>query len=428
MVHIQCTTKGFSYQSKFEKGMIFVALDKNGKLLPKGITWRAKEGRYMGRFQHEGKVYTRYNANKTALIREMDDLKHDVIHGVVGKADKLTFGKWFQVWLDDFKRGRIKETSYNNYLNLYKNNLEEPLGRKQLDSIKPLHIQRLYTELLEERGISTKYLSNINSMLYNVFKIAIHNGLLVKNPCEGVDLPKMEQKEKRVLTVQEQALFLEYLHTERWQYYEPLFIFMLGTGVRIGEALGLQWSDVDFENREVHINHTLVYTKNREYNEHQFSLQSPKTATSKRAIPMNDDVYRALRQQWKNIAELHLYMGEEWKPLKGFENIVFVGYQGRPRQTTDIGHTLKDIIAYINKEEEKKATERHTTPFVMEDFHPHTLRHTFATRAFEAGVEGKVVQAYLGHASIKMTLDTYTHVASDKLHEDMQKIKVLQIG
>ena len=143
---------------------------------------------------------------------------------------------------------------------------------------------------------------------------------------------------------------------------------------------------------------------------------------------MNDDVYRALRQQWKNIAELHLYMGEEWKPLKGFENIVFVGYQGRPRQTTDVGHTLKDIIVYINKEEEKKATERHTTPFVMEDFHPHTLRHTFATRAFEAGVEGKVVQAYLGHASIKMTLDTYTHVASDKLHEDMQKIKVLQIG
>lgn len=405
-----------------------MAKDKNGKELPKGITWRAKEGRYMGRFQHEGKVYFRYNTNKTELIKEMEKLKYEVIHGVVGRADKLTFGKWFQVWLDDFKRGRIKETSYNNYLNLYKNNLEEPLGRKQLDSIKPLHIQRLYTELLEVRGISTKYLSNINSMLYNVFKIAIHNGLLVKNPCEGVDLPKMEQKEKRVLTVQEQALFLEYLHTERWQYYEPLFIFMLGTGVRIGEALGLQWSDVDFENREVHINHTLVYTKNREYNEHQFSLQSPKTATSKRAIPMNDDVYRALRQQWKNIAELHLYMGEEWKPLKGFENIVFVGYQGRPRQTTDVGHTLKDIIVYINKEEEKKATERHTTPFVMEDFHPHTLRHTFATRAFEAGVEGKVVQAYLGHASIKMTLDTYTHVASDKLHEDMQKIKVLQIG
>lgn len=405
-----------------------MAKDKNGKELPKGITWRAKEGRYMGRFQHEGKVYFRYNTNKAELIKEIDNLKYEVIHGIVGKADKLTFGKWFQVWLDDFKRGRIKETSYNNYLNLYKNNLEERLGRKQLDSIKPLHIQRLYTELLEVRGISTKYLSNINSMLYNVFKIAIHNGLLVKNPCEGVDLPKMEQKEKRVLTVQEQALFLEYLHTERWQYYEPLFIFMLGTGVRIGEALGLQWSDVDFENREVHINHTLVYTKNREYNEHQFSLQSPKTATSKRAIPMNDDVYRALRQQWKNIAELHLYMGEEWKPLKGFENIVFVGYQGRPRQTTDVGHTLKDIIAYINKEEEKKATERHTTPFVMEDFHPHTLRHTFATRAFEAGVEGKVVQAYLGHASIKMTLDTYTHVASDKLHEDMQKIKVLQIG
>ena len=405
-----------------------MAKDKNGKELPKGITWRAKEGRYMGRFQHEGKVYFRYNTNKAELIKEIDNLKYEVIHGIAGKADKLTFGKWFQVWLDDFKRGRIKETSYNNYLNLYKNNLEERLGRKQLDSIKPLHIQRLYTELLEVRGISTKYLSNINSMLYNVFKIAIHNGLLVKNPCEGVDLPKMEQKEKRVLTVQEQALFLEYLHTERWQYYEPLFIFMLGTGVRIGEALGLQWSDVDFENREVHINHTLVYTKNREYNEHQFSLQSPKTATSKRAIPMNDDVYRALRQQWKNIAELHLYMGEEWKPLKGFENIVFVGYQGRPRQTTDVGHTLKDIIAYINKEEEKKATERHTTPFVMEDFHPHTLRHTFATRAFEAGVEGKVVQAYLGHASIKMTLDTYTHVASDKLHEDMQKIKVLQIG
>lgn len=382
----------------------------------------------MGRFQHEGKVYTRYSTNKTALIKEMENLRYEVVHGIVGKADKLTFGKWFQVWLDDFKRGTIKETSYNNYLNLYKNNLEESLGRKQLDSIKPLHIQRLYNELLTERGISTKYLSNINSMLYNVFKIAIHNGLLVKNPCEGVTLPKIEQKEKRVLSVEEQALFLEYLHTERWQYCKPLFIFMLGTGVRIGEALGLQWSDIDFENREVHINHTLVYTKNREYNEHQFSLQTPKTATSKRVIPMNDDVYRALRKQRKNVMELRLYMGGEWKPMRGYEDIVFAGYQGRPGQTTDIGHTLKDIIAYINKEEEKKAAERHTTPFVLEDFHPHTLRHTFATRAFEAGIEAKVVQAYLGHASIKMTLDTYTHVTGDKLHEDMQKINVLQVG
>lgn len=404
-----------------------MALDKNGKLLPKGITWRAKEGRYMGRFQHEGKVYTRYDTNKTALIKTMENLKYEVVHGLVGRSDKLTFGKWFDEWLNTFKRGRIRESSYNNYMNLYKNNLEEPLGRKQLDSIKPHHIQRLYNELLEDRGISTKYLSNINSMLYNVFKIAIHNGLMIKNPCDGVIMPKMEQKEKRVLSIEEQSVFLEYLHSERWQYYEPLFIFLLGTGVRIGEALGLQWADIDFENREVHINHTLSYSKNREYNEHQFSLGPPKTATSKRTIPMNDDVYRALQKQRKNVAELRRYMGEEWKPLKGFENIVFVGYQGRPRQVADIGHTLKNIIAYINEEEAVKAAERHTTPFVMEDFHPHTLRHTFATRAFEVGIDAKVVQMYLGHASIKMTLDTYTHVATDKLHEDMQKISVLHV-
>ena len=143
-----------------------MALDKTGKPLPKGITWRAKEGRYMGRFQHEGKVYTRYDTNKTALIKTMENLRYEVIHGLVGRSDKLTFGKWFDEWLNTFKRGRIRESSYNNYLNLYKNNLEEPLGRKQLDSIKPHHIQRLYNELLEDRGISTKYLSNINSNLY----------------------------------------------------------------------------------------------------------------------------------------------------------------------------------------------------------------------------------------------------------------------
>ncbi len=404
-----------------------MALDKNGKPLPKGISWRAKENRYMGRFQHEGKTYTRYNTNKTALVKEMENLKYEVIHGLAGKADKLTFDKWFYTWLNDFKKKTIKQTSYNNYLNLYKNTLEESLGRKQLNAIRPIHIQRLYNELLEERGISTKYLSNVNSMLYNVFKIAIHNNLLVKNPCEGVILPKMEQKERRVLSVEEQQIFLKYLHTERWHYYEPLFIFMLGTGVRVGEALGLQWSDVSFDKREIHINHTLVYTKNEEYGEYQFSLQAPKTKSSRRIVPMNDDVYNALKKQRINVKKLRLFMGDEWKPLKGYEDIVFVNYKGRPRQTTEIGATLNNIIAYINKEEENRATEVNLSPFFLENFHPHTLRHTFATRCFEAGIEAKIVQVYLGHSSIRMTLDLYTHVANDKLHEDMKKVSVTNL-
>ncbi|MBR1691765.1 MAG: site-specific integrase [Lachnospiraceae bacterium] len=402
-----------------------MALDKNGKPLPKGISWREKEKRYMGRFQYEGKTYTIYNSNKTAIIKELENLKYEIIHGLKGKADKVTLNMWFDTWLNVYKKNSIKPTSYRNYENLYKNSIRDAIGHRQLDLIKPLHIQKLYTELLLERNISTRHLRNINSMLYNIFKIAIQNNLIVRNPCEGVSMPKLEQPEMRVLSTEEQQIFIEYVRSERWRYYEPLFIVMLGTGMRCGEALGLSWDDIDFEHKEIHINHTLVYIKEPDSDIYKFSLQTPKTKSSRRTIPMNDDVFKALKIQHSNTLKMRLFMGADWKALEGFENTVFVNYYGRPMQPSEITNMLKKIVAYINQEEKAKADKNGSEPFVMEDFHAHTLRHTFATRCFELGIDGKTVQTYLGHSSIKMTLDLYTHVMPNKLHDDMQKVSVM---
>lgn len=402
-----------------------MALDKNGKPLPKGISWRPKENRYMGRFQYEGKTYTRYNTNKSALIKEMENLKYEIIHGLKGKADKVTLDSWFDTWLNVYKKNSIKPTSYRNYVNMYKNAIKDVLGNKQLDMIRPLHIQKLYTELLSEKNISTKYLRDINSLLYNIFKIAIHNNLVVRNPCEGVSLPKIIQSEMRVLSIEEQQIFLDYLSDERWRFYKPLFIVLLGTGMRIGEALGLRWTDIDLENREIHINHTLVYLKDEESGKYNFSLQTPKTKSSRRTVPMNDDVYKAIKIQRTNAMKMRMFIGADWKPLEDFEDMVFVNYYGRPLQTSEIGNMLKKIIAYINQSEQDKSDKDSTEPFVLEDFHPHTLRHTFATRCFELGIDAKTVQTYLGHSSIKMTLDLYTHVMPNKLHDDMQKVSVM---
>lgn len=153
-----------------------------------------------------------------------------------------------------------------------------------------------------------------------------------------------------------------------------------GTGLRSGELRGLTWSDIDFRKREISINKTLVYIKDMETKKYVFKYQTPKTKNSIRIIPMQESVYKALKRQKIQLKEMQL-MCEGWENLEGFEPIPH--------------------------------------------FYPHALRHTFATRCFEAGIEAKVVQGFLGHYSIAITLDLYTHVTDDKAKSEMDKLQNL---
>ena len=128
---------------------------------------------------------------------------------------------------------------------------------------------------------------------------------------------------------------------------------------------------------------------------------------------MQDSVYKALKRQWIQLKEMQL-SASEWQPLEGFENLVFVGKNGKPITEHTFQVTLDWIEKSINKERKKQAEKNKTVFIPIPHFYPHALRHTFATRCFEAGIDAKVVQGFLGHYSIAITLDLYTHVTDDK--------------
>lgn len=397
---------------------------KTGKELPKGISWKADKQLYMARFTFQGQSYTFYDKDLKSIKKTLSEKRYEVEHGLQGKADKITLNKWYETWLNEYKTPNIKETSIHTYKQMYSCYIEPSLGEKYLLMIKPVAIQKLYNELLE-RGLSAKTISNIQGMFYDIFETACRNDLIIKNPCKGVSRPKVEQTDRRVLSVEEQQTLISYLKKDTWKPFEPLILTLLGTGMRIGEVLGLTWSDIDFKNEQISVNKTLVYVKDLKTGKHMFKYQTPKTKNSLRTIPMLSDVKKALKQQSANQKRVRLYMGSEWQPLKGFEDIVFTSFKGTPHQECDIRKFLNKIVAEINADEKALAEKENREPVVMEHIYPHALRHTFATRCFERDLPPKTVQHILGHATVQMTMDLYTHITEQKKQADMQKLEGL---
>lgn len=399
-----------------------MAIDpKSGKQLPKGISWKADKQLYMARFTYQGQSYTFYDRDLRTIKKTLENKKYEVQHGLSGKADKISLNKWYETWMADYKLPTVKESTAGTYAKIYENHLRDTIGMKYLSQIKPIHIQKLYNSMVAD-GLSAKYISNINAMLYNIMDIAVKNDLIVKNPVIGVARPKVEKKERRVLAVEEQKVFVSYLQKETWRPHEPLMITLLGTGMRIGEALGLSWSDVDFTNKQISIDKTLCYLKDMETGRYKFKYQTPKSRESIRTIPMQSDVEKELKRQRTYQMRLRLYMGSEWKPIVGFENLVFTSLKGTPKQENEVRDFLNNIVAEINSDEETLAEKEHREPVIMEHIYPHALRHTFATRCFEVGLPPKTVQEYLGHSSVQMTMDIYTHVSEEKKRQDMEKL------
>ena len=393
--------------------------DLQGKKLPNGITQR-KSGVYRGRFEYNGETYTRDNSNLKELVQELEDLRYEVKHGLKGKGDTVTLDAWFDVWINIHKRKTIKESTQVRYYDFYQRYIKKELGKQKIVNINPLTLERLFQGMADE-GYSTKTIRDVYNILNAMFKYAIHNRLTAFNPCAGVCLPKTKTKEIRILTLEEQR---EVITHAKGRLYENLILVALGTGMRGGELLGLTWDDVDFRRREICINKTLVHIKDTQTGKYTFKYQTPKTKNSTRRIPMQESVYKALRKQHVQLKEMQL-VSSDWQPLSSFENIVFVGRNGKPITEHTFQVALDWIEKSINKERMKIATETGATYTPMPHFYPHALRHTFATRCFEAGIDAKVVQEYLGHYSISITLDLYTHVTNDKAKTEMNKLEDL---
>jgi integrase len=245
---------------------------------------------------------------------------------------------------------------------------------------------------------------NSKKILVDMFEKASDANLITKNVAKQINtvITKEEKKDRRVLTVREEELFLEESGNT---YYYNLFVVALETGMRIGELAGLQWKDIEFHKNErsiLHVKHSMTYFSNSE-RKYVFELHQTKTKKGKRDIPLTDKAVQALQNQ-KLVKQSIIDSGKE--PLEGFEELVFVTKNNRPTTQFLVSECMDGVMKKIHKK---------YPDLIFEKITPHCFRHTFATRYLEAGVPFKVVSELLGHTQLQLTTDLYMHATNDFL-------------
>ncbi|HEX3077068.1 MAG TPA: tyrosine-type recombinase/integrase, partial [Lachnospiraceae bacterium] len=337
--------------------------------LPPGIT-RRKDGRYQGRFTSNGKRYTLYDKNLKELKRKLGEAKYEADHGYYCSGSQITLNNWYTTWLDEYKSVIVKNSTILLYTTSYERYIQDTLGGRQLKEIRTMHIQKLYNDL-QKSGLSVGTIQIVHAVLFNIFKLALKNDILVKNPCLGAEIPKEEKKEPRVLTAAEQSLFLSEI---QGTYYEPVYKLALGTGLRIGELLGLFWDDINFDNNTLSIQRTLLYMKNRSTGRYEFQFQTPKSRTSKRIVPLIPFLRNVLKDHLRNQQRVKSLCSYGQTPLHGMENLVFTTKNGTPIQEVYLIKNLATLTEKINHKELRQASLENRDPILFERITPHTLR------------------------------------------------------
>ena len=394
------------------------------KGLPKGITKRS-DGRYMGRFIYAGERYSLYDTNVKRLKKTMEDMRYELEHGLYGKCENVRLDKWFEEVIDVYKKPVLKESTLIHYQVYYRLYIKKVLGNMYIKDIKPVHIQKLYNSM-KERGYKTNTIKKVANILRVTLEQAVRCDFIVKNPCVATTLPKADVKEKKILTADEQKNFLEFVqNSKKWKHYYPLLLVGFGTGMRIGEILALNWGDIDFANGVIRVNKTLQYLQSEVDKKCRYVIQTPKTSSSIRTIPMVPQIVDALKKHWEEQHTQIIYLGDAWQKHdeKLLRNLVFTTCFGNPVDRSSVNRTISKIIRDLNKEGEEKAKEENNQYVPIRDFTPHCMRHSFATRCFEAGIEPKIVQMYMGHSTVSVTMDIYTHVSEKGKKEEIKKIE-----
>lgn len=377
--------------------------DLKGKELGIGLSQR-KDGVYQARYTDRwGKRKTIYGNDIRLLRKQLAEEITDNERFSNVKED-ITLDFWFDRWMDVYKNKSIRPNTKREYTHIYKKSISPYLGERNINTLIKSDIQ-LLIDFASDNGYAYERQNKIKVILRDMLQRAVEDQLIVNNPVSGIKLRADKEIKAKALSVEEQDTFFEYC---RNTFYENLFNVAVNTGLRPGELFALNISDINLEERYINVDKTLVYQKYLTDTRKEFHVEPPKTKQSYRKVPINSTCMMYLVKQ----LELKKIISE--KRPKQQNNYLFVTKFNTPLNSQIYSDAIKAVIRDINIV--RSFDEQ------FSKFSGHTFRHTFATRCFENGVDAKVVQSYLGHASLKMTMDLYTHVTEKKAYADIEKI------
>ena len=404
--------------------MAKVRKDLRGRSLRKGEVQRSSDKRYMYTYTDPMGRRKFIYANDLAELREKEaKLMKDQLDGldlyVAGKASvNDTFDRYMST------KYNLRESTKSSYLYTYDHYVRDTFGKKRIADIKYSDVLQFYYYLLNEVKIALGTLDTVHCLLHPTFQLAVRDEIIRNNPTDGVmkEISRESGKNRGIrhaLTVEQQRAFMEYIANHPIYYHWwPMFTVLLGTGCRIGEALGLRWQDLDYDKRTININHSLSYYQKPESNKSVLRISKPKTEAGIRTIPMLDIV----KDAFEMLYEEQLENGFNETEIDGMSGFIFCNRFGTVPNPQTVNHTIKRIANSYNADEVVRAKKERRNPIILPNFSCHHLRHTFCTRLCENETNLKVIQSIMGHRNIETTMDIYAEATEEKKQESFENL------
>lgn len=378
----------------------------------KDDTW-AGVSRYVDTETGEPKKHFVYGKTRKEVVVKKDAWEEEYRKGVLPTKAKMTVGQWVDTWLETYAKNRVRQNTFEGYQRVVNGHLKPSIGSFILKDLRPEQVQKMLNQKLAAGNIRTggplgsRQVEYIYVVLHMALEQAVKNQLVSRNVCDAVDKPKKEKKEFIPWTTEQTNHFLNSVKESR---LFPLYMVAWGTGLRRSEILGLKWDDIDFKKGTLTVRRSLVRIKGG------YKFGEPKTKKSKRTLPLPDQVTQELKN-WKSKQAkekmawnaIHKDVEADQRPEYNAMSLVFCN---------ELGDAINpEFISRQFKRDLKKAN--------LPEIRFHDLRHGHATMLLELGEDIKVISDRLGHSTIILTADTYSHVREKMQREASNKLDLV---
>lgn len=356
-----------------------------------GTVYRRADGLWVAQLRlPTGERRTLYAAKKSDVQAKLQSLRRNADEGILpSREPHIRLDDFLDRWLDAI-RSSVRQSTYVSY-ELNARRLKKLLGRAQLSALTPLMIQTAYAKL-SAQGLSARSVLQIHATLHRALEQAVKWGMLARNPSSAVERPRPKRAEMSTLTLDE---LLRLFGAARGGRMYGMFVLLGTTGMRVGEALGLKWDDVDLVGRRL-----VIRRAQQRHTGRGLVMVEPKTARSRRTVHLTELAVEALEEHREYTKLLRAAARDRWRE----SGLVFTSTVGDGMEAGVVNDNLNRLIAKAE----------------LPRIRVHDLRHTVATILLQGGAHPKLVQELLGHSTITLTLDTYSHV-TPAMHQELAR-------
>lgn len=362
-----------------------------------GIRFKESKGLFEKRFTFEGKQYSAYGKTRKECKDAELEMRTKLQNRTYKNNNSITLDSYFEEWK---KVKEVKGNTLRSYVSTFNKHISPVIGSVKVQRLERREVQNMIHDISKKVSVHTANYSLL--VIKMVLRDAVRDGIRIDNPAADIKAIKTTKHNEAINTIhralneEELSIFFEY---SKDTIYDNFFRFMLYTGLRPSEVAALQYSDIDYKKNCIHVQRTVTYDV-----EGKIDTGSPKTYTSKRDVPLNENAKNVLKRQQAYNNILH-------NSIVAIDSVIFTGINGNMIRCSSLDRGIERILKRASKDGHN-----------VEYFSSHCFRDTFATVCVEQGMQPHVLQKILGHKTLAMTMNLYYHLPEETKQEQMQKV------